>query len=236
MVAFRGIRITAAISDPRARQEVPSGTASKRQVSGKPNPKPQVQSGLALKQHMPNRTDSKHQVPSGPLSIDRELGHGLVVSVGYLFASAHNLVRAENLNVCPQAGTTNSATSCPAAGPPLKLAFPDGQSGGGALYTNSGLLYYTDNSGNSVYNGGIVQASGHFGQYLHFNANYTYSKTLDDGTFTTFVSTPQDFYDRPLERANSNQDIRNRFIANFTADGPAKTLLRNFELSRIVTA
>ena len=60
--------MTAAISDPRARQEVPSGTASKRQVSGKPNPKPQVQSGLALKQHMPNRTDSKHQVPSGPLS------------------------------------------------------------------------------------------------------------------------------------------------------------------------
>jgi IclR family pca regulon transcriptional regulator len=60
--------MTAAISDPRARQEVPSGPASKRQVSGKPNPKPQVQSGLALKQHMPNRTDSKHQVPSGPVS------------------------------------------------------------------------------------------------------------------------------------------------------------------------
>jgi hypothetical protein len=170
------------------------------------------------------------------LQIDRELGHGLVVSVGYLFVSAHKLVRAENLNVCPQAGTTTAATSCPAAGPPP----PDWPSGkanfNGALYTNSGLLYYTDNSGNSVYNGGMVQASGHFGQYLRFNANYTYSKTLDDGTFTTFVSTPQDFYDRPLERANSNQDIRNRFIANFTADGPAKTLLRNFELSSIVTA
>ncbi|HEY6387465.1 MAG TPA: TonB-dependent receptor [Candidatus Acidoferrum sp.] len=170
------------------------------------------------------------------LQIDRELGRGLVVSVGYLFVSAHKLVRAENLNVCPQAGTTTAATSCPAAGPPP----PDWPSGkanfNGALYTNSGLLYYTDNSGNSVYHGGMVQASGHFGQYLRFNANYTYSKTLDDGTFTTFVSTPQDFYDRPLERANSNQDIRNRFIANFTADGPAKTLLRNFELSSIVTA
>jgi IclR family pca regulon transcriptional regulator len=60
--------MTAAISDPRARQEVPSGPASKRQVSGKPAPKQQVQSGLALKQHMPNRTDSKNQVPSGSLS------------------------------------------------------------------------------------------------------------------------------------------------------------------------
>jgi IclR family pca regulon transcriptional regulator len=68
MVASRGIRMTAAISDPRARQEVPSGPASKRQVSGKPAPKQQVQSGLALKQHMPNRTDSKNQVPSDSLS------------------------------------------------------------------------------------------------------------------------------------------------------------------------
>jgi hypothetical protein len=170
------------------------------------------------------------------LQIDRELGHGLVVSVGYLFVSAHKLVRAENLNVCPQAGTTNAATSCPAAGPPPP-DWPMGKANfAGALYTNSGLLYYTDNSGNSVYHGGMVQATQHFGQYFRFNANYTYSKTLDDGTFTTFVSTPQDFYDRPLERANSNQDIRNRFIANFTADGPAKTLLRNFELSSIVTA
>src|SRR5580658_2332669 len=170
------------------------------------------------------------------LQIDREVGHGLVLSVGYLFVSAHKLVRAENLNVCPQAGTTNTATNCPAAGPPP----PDWPSGkanfSGALYTNSGLLYYTDNSGNSVYNGGMVQATEHFGQYFRFNANYTYSKTLDDGTFTTFVSTPQDLYDRPLERANSNQDVRNRFIANFTADGPEKTLLRNFELSSIITA
>jgi IclR family pca regulon transcriptional regulator len=60
--------MTAAISDSRARQEVPSGPASKRQVSGKPAPKQQVQSGPALKQHMPNRTDSKNQVPSGSLS------------------------------------------------------------------------------------------------------------------------------------------------------------------------
>jgi outer membrane receptor protein involved in Fe transport len=170
------------------------------------------------------------------LQIDRELGHGLVISAGYLFVSAHKLVRAENLNVCPQAGITNAATSCPAAGVPLP-GTPAGKANfSGALYTNSGLLYYTDNSGNSVYHGATIQATQHFGQYLRFNANYTYSKTLDDGTFTTFVSTPQDFYDRPLERANSNQDIRNRFIANFTADGPEKTFLRNFELGSIITA
>jgi hypothetical protein len=58
---------------------------------------------------------------------------------------------------------------------------------------------------------------------------------LDDGTFTTFVSTPQNLYDRSAERANSNQDVRHRFIANFTASGPAHSFLRNTELSGIVT-
>ena len=73
------------------------------------------------------------------------------------------------------------------------------------------------------------------GDYFRLNANYTFSKTLDDGTFTTFVSTPQNLYDRAAERANSNQDVRNRFVANFTANGPKKTFLRNTELSGIIT-
>src|SRR5580700_2865123 len=171
----------------------------------------------------------------GSLEIDRELGHGLVLNVGYLFVAAHHLVRAENLNVCPQGGATNGPYTCPAATVPLP-GYPAGKAFFGGVLLPVGLIYYTDDSGNSIYHGGTISITEHAGQYLRFNANYTFSKTLDDGTFTTFVSTPQDLYDRPLERANSNQDIRNRFIANFTADGPEKTLLRNFELSSIITA
>ncbi len=47
------------------------------------------------------------------LQIDRELGHGLVVSASYLFVAAHKLVRAENLNVCPQDGLTNYGYKLP---------------------------------------------------------------------------------------------------------------------------
>ena len=169
------------------------------------------------------------------LEIDHQIGGGLAVSAGYLFVAAHKLVRAENLNVCPMAGLTNSATTCAAAPPP-----PPGFSAGkenfsGPLYNNSGLLYYTDNSGNSVYHGLTLQVNEKAGQYFRLNANYTFSKTLDDGTFTTFVSTPQDFYRRNLERANSNQDVRHRFIGNFVADTPNKSFIRNFEFSGIVT-
>lgn len=173
----------------------------------------------------------------GSLEIDREIGHGLVLNVGYLFVSAHHQVRAENLNVCPPGGSTGANSGgigCAPAGPPLP-GFAAGKDNFSGVLLPVGLIYYTDNSGNSVYHGATLSVTEHAGQYFRLNANYTFSKTLDDGTFTTFVSTPQDLYKRGQERANSNQDVRNRFIANFTASGPKQTFLRNTELSGIVT-
>jgi hypothetical protein len=96
-------------------------------------------------------------------------------------------------------------------------------------------MYYLDGSGNAEYDGGTLAVNDKLGKYLRFSANYTYSHTRDDGTFTTFVSTPQDLYDRALERANSVQDIRHRFVGNFTADTPQSSFLRNFEFSMIAS-
>ncbi len=171
------------------------------------------------------------------LGIDREIGKGLVLSASYLFVASHKQVRPENLNVCPPGGLTNAATACPAASlvgfPNNQL--PDGRDAfSGPLYSNAGLMYYLDNSGVSVYHGGTFSLNDRLGQYLRFSANYTFSHTMDDGTFTTFVSTPQDLYRRDQERADSVQDVRHRFVANFVAQGPAKTFLRNFEFSDIL--
>jgi hypothetical protein len=95
-------------------------------------------------------------------------------------------------------------------------------------------MYFVDATGNAAYNGGTISVSDRFGQYFRFNANYTYSHTTDDGTFLTFVSTPEDLYTRKLERADSVQDLRHRFVANFTADAPQNSFLRNFEFSSII--
>jgi hypothetical protein len=184
------------------------------------------------------------------LEIDREIGHGLTVSAGYMWVAAHHLVRAENLNVCPPFGASAGTTvpevtpgtpSCtpppapPAGWPTGKAYFGAPGTTGGPAYDNAGLLYHTDNTGNSVYNGMTLQVIEKFGKVFDLDANYTFAHTLDDGTFTTFVSTPQDLYDRSLERANSNQDVRQRFITNFTATAPSDSFLRNFTLSSIVT-
>ncbi|MGH9530547.1 MAG: hypothetical protein ACRD2S_11595, partial [Terriglobales bacterium] len=70
---------------------------------------------------------------------------------------------------------------------------------------------------------------------LRFSANYTLSHTRDDGTFLTFVSTPEDLFNRKLERADSVQDVRHRFVSNFTANTSNHGFVRNFDFSGIVT-
>jgi len=213
---------------------------------------PSCTAGAGMVQH-------NSQIPyseQANLEIDRELARGLTVSAGYLWVSAHHLVRAENLNVCPPfgapAGTlvpsvTPGTPGCGVPGNPAPEAPPAGWPAGKAFfyngvnpsgtpaYPNAGLLYYTDNTGNSNYNGLTLQLTERFNKIFTLNANYTWSHTFDDGTFTTFVSTPQDLYDRPLEYANSNQDVRQRFVTNFSIEGPKDSFLRNFTFSNIVT-
>ena len=213
---------------------------------------PSCTAGAGMVQH-----DSK--IPyseQANLEIDREIARGLTFSAGYLYVSAHHLVRAENLNVCPPfgaaAGTTVPSVTpgtpgcgvpgnpAPEAPPPAwpagKAFFYNGVNPSGTpAFPNAGLLYYTDNTGNSNYNGLTLQLTERFNRIFTLNANYTWSHTFDDGTFTTFVSTPQDLYDRPLEYANSNQDVRQRFVTNFSIEGPKDSFLRNFTFSNIVT-
>lgn len=167
------------------------------------------------------------------LEIDRQIAKGLTIDLGYLFVAGHHLVRPIDLNVGPPIGTEtgtgkliyNFAINDPNIPPP-----PFGSPG------TNGIFYFTDSSGNSVYHGATLQVIEKAGKYFTLNANYTLSHTLDDGTFVTFVSTPQSNAARNLERANSNQDARHRFVANFVADAPQEwKLLRNFEFSSIVT-
>jgi hypothetical protein len=166
------------------------------------------------------------------LEIDRTIGGGLTVSAGYMFVAGHKLVRPIDLNVGPPVGKepgTGKDIYAFAINDPNIPAPPGGSHG------TNGIFYFTDSTGNSVYHGLTLQAIEKAGRYFTLNANYTLSHTLDDGTFVTFVSTPQSNAQRNLERANSNQDARHRFVANFVAEAPQNTFLRYFQLSSIIT-
>ena len=99
---------------------------------------------------------------------------------------------------------------------------------------SGGLLDYNNNVANAVYHGLTFTAQERM-KYFRMTANYTYSHTIDNGNFTTFINLPVNEFDYGNERANSNQDLRHNLVANFTATAPEHSYLRNFELSSIIT-
>lgn len=198
------------------------------------------------------------------LEIDRQFGGGFAIRAGYLLVEGHKLVRGNNINVPCPLGTTDANqmahptdplpewtpglvnangtfSACGTGTPTLGTGalagvgpWFGGALGSGLQTLSAGLLDYNNGVANASYNGGLLTVIERIKNF-EMSANYTYSHTIDDGNFTTFISLPVNQFDYAAERANSNQDVRHRFVANFTAEGPRKTWARNFKLSSIIT-
>jgi TonB dependent receptor len=219
------------------------------------------------------------------IQIDRQIGKGLTLQLGYLFVGAHKLVRGNNINVpCPYgtskpnnpyyaqglldpSGSLTPCSGTPILGPfglgpffgylgpfngvnpnapnpnPLLPFNPSGLEFGvptpglppptSSPTLSGGLLDYNNNVANAVYHGLTFTASERL-KYFRMTANYTYSHTIDNGNFTTFINLPVNQFDYANERANSNQDLRHNLVANFTATTPEHSFLRAFEFGGIV--
>ena len=195
--------------------------------------------------------------------ISHDFGGGFTLDVGYLFVGAHKLVRGNNLNFpCPLGtnkpgnpayaqgwlnpdGTQSNCNGTPLVGPlglapffsslsnPSGLEFGVPAPGGASL--SAGLLDFNNNVVNAAYNGLTVTALERIAKYFTLTANYTYSHSIDNGNFTTFINLPVNQFDYNAERANSNQDVRHHFVANFTAFAPDSSFLRQFQFSSIIT-
>ena len=113
--------------------------------------------------------------------------------------------------------------------------FFDGALGSGLQTISAGLLDYNNGVVNTAYNGLTVTALERLGSYFNLTANYTYSHTIDNGNFTTFINLPVNQFNYAAERANSNQDQRHRFVTNFTATTPHHGWYRDNQLSSIIT-
>jgi len=193
------------------------------------------------------------------LEIDREIGKGLTVDIGYLMVQAHRLVLGNGLNTsCPQGTSKPQNPQGPPGipGPPFNSPAaqgwlnPNGTVSDcegtpwllagkpvfqGNEFSNGGFLDYNFNIVNAIYHGLTLQAIERMGKYFSLNANYTYSHIIDNGNFTTFINLPQNQFDNRSERGNSNQDVRQRFVVNFSANTPEHGIARNFGFSGIVT-
>jgi len=198
------------------------------------------------------------------LEVSHSFGGGFTLNVGYLFVGAHKLVRGNNLNIPCPVGTSKpgnpayaqgwlnpDGTQSDCAGTPMQgplglgpffasLANPSGLEFGppeapGSATLFAGLLDFNNNVVNANYHGLNVTALERIGRYFNLTANYTYSHSIDNGNFTTFINLPINQFNYHAERANSNQDTRHRFVANFTATAPDDTWFRQFNFSSIIT-
>jgi hypothetical protein len=111
-----------------------------------------------------------------------------------------------------------------------------GALGSGLQTLSGGLEDYNNNIAKAAYHGGTVTFISR-SKYFNMTANYTYSHTIDNGNFTTFINLPVNQFDYAAERANSNQDVRHRFVTNFVAMAPTtgSWWRRNWQFSSIIT-
>jgi Carboxypeptidase regulatory-like domain/TonB dependent receptor len=197
--------------------------------------------------------------------IDRELGGGFALNIGYLFVGAHRLVRGNNINVPCPLGTTDANqaahptdplpewvpgklnangtfSSCSSGAPVVGTGalaglgpWFQGALGSGLQTISAGLLDYNNGVASAKYNGLTVTGIERVGKYFNLTANYTYSHTIDNGNFTTFINLPVNQFNYAAEEGNSNQDARHRLVTNFTASAPNTGVWRDFEFSSIIT-
>lgn len=132
------------------------------------------------------------------LAVEREVGSGMTLTVGYLGNKGVDLRNSQNINA-------------PVAGPgpqQPKRPYP----------AFSGITSY-ENIGSSNYNSGYVKVERRFKGGLTFQSSYTFAKLLDTGG----IVSPGDLSDglgrdplRPQdERGRSFFDARHRFVASY---------------------
>jgi hypothetical protein len=156
------------------------------------------------------------------LGVQRQIARDLSLDVAYQMYRGAHLQRSHQINY------VESATPNPRGG-----AF-------GPLYARRdpsiAQLNNYESTGNSIYHGMTVSLTKRLTRYFQLQANYTFSKTIDDVTDynSSFAAS---FPTRlNLERALSSFDIRSNFVASGVFISPFKNwALRDITLSPIVS-
>jgi hypothetical protein len=170
------------------------------------------------------------------LNVQREMGFGTVVTVGYVGGRGVNLLGMGDINTA------------------VEQVLDDGSIGfrpnSPLRNSNFGVVRSQIQGFNSSYHALNLGAAKRFIRGTQFQVSYTYGKSIDDvsGTggrqeFTNGQARTFDPYNRSLDRARSNFDVRHSFVTNFTYDMPfgnrlsgwSKRIASNWQINSIIT-
>jgi TonB dependent receptor len=168
------------------------------------------------------------------LSIQREILPKTVVEVDYVGTISHKLFRAQDIN--RQAGGLLPQGSCVTDNLDRSLcSLITDINTTGRPNSNYATMRNWQNAVNSAYSGLQVSAKRQMGHGLLFNASYTYSHSIDEGSTwhsgatTASGASGGDGYSTDqalpgLDRGNSVFDIRHRLVLNYVYELPGKNL------------
>lgn len=165
------------------------------------------------------------------LTVDRRIMGDVTVSASYLYSHGANLPIFRDVNFSPANSQVTYILDGASVGtfPLYRGTRPD---------ANAGSIFVLDSSVVSHYNALVLQTTKQFSHGLMFNANYTLSKSTDNGQeSTTFFSTFAETYDPfsttgPDGDAPSSFDRRHRFVGSLYY---RPTYLWGIGLSSVVT-
>jgi hypothetical protein len=164
------------------------------------------------------------------VSAQRELAGHITATAGYAGSLAHNLMSdIEGNPVVPQI-QSDGTRFFPAGAPRRNPAF--------------GPIIYGTNGGRSEYHSLQLSVQKRFSRRYQLQAAYTLSKAMDNLQSQLVMDAnnssiyPQDPYDRDLDWARSDFDVRHVFTSNFVWDLPGRgehALLGGWQFNGIVT-
>lgn len=141
--------------------------------------------------------------------IQRQLSNSWLVEVLYQGSSGVGLLNNWDINAIPLNISTDLSTLNQIANATQNYK----------PYTQFGAIQHYSNYGHNTYHSGTLRFERRFAQGLTLNAFYQLGKTInnsdDDGTATGVT-----FYNRALEKARANYDIRHRFVGVMTYELP----------------
>jgi carboxypeptidase family protein len=174
------------------------------------------------------------------LGIQRQITSNLSVEIAYQMYHGLHIQQPVGLNYC-EAGTPG----CPASAANI-TAMSQRDSRLGPLYrvcgadtacgriNDAGITQFTDyqSRGSSIYHGMTASLTRRFSNYVSFQANYTFSKAIDDQTDFNSAFAPPFPTRLTTERSLSTFDIRHNFVVSGVLQSPFKNYaLRDISLS-----
>jgi hypothetical protein len=194
------------------------------------------------------KTPRTHQFS---LNIEKEIGFGATITVGYLGVHGQNLTRTRDTNLFSSAlaqGTLCADPACSSSTPISYYRHP-GTASPARPNAVFGRLSIFDSGADSRYNGLFIQFVKRYANNFTFLTSYTWSKIIDDVPDATSVvvgtddsKVAQDTLAPNLDRGPGNTDTPHRFVFSAVWDmhwarafsNPAvKAVLDNWQLSTI---